>query len=74
MTGADVVTEEQIGFTIIFFLDPTSSRYQSYSMVSIVSAKLPDKEIIKIMTVKVENNSPPPTFGQVSANCQPTGY
>ena len=45
MTGADVVTKEQIGITIIFFLDPTSSRYQSYSMVRIVSAKLPDKEI-----------------------------
>ena len=45
VTGADVMTEEQIGITIIFFLDPTSSRYQSKGMVRIVSAKLPDKEI-----------------------------
>lgn len=41
MTGADIMTEEQIRITIIFFLYPASSRHQCQGMVRIVGAKVP---------------------------------
>ena len=43
VTGADVVTKEQIGVTIIFLCNPASSGHQRQGVVRVVSTKLPDQ-------------------------------
>ena len=52
MTGTDVMTKEQVGITVIFFLDPASSRHQSQGMVRIVGTKVPEEGIPAIKSLK----------------------
>ena len=44
MTGTGVMAEKQIRITIIFFLDPTSSRHKGKDAVRIMCAKLPESK------------------------------
>ena len=55
VAGADVMTEKQVGFTIILFLDPTSCRNHSKSMVWVVGTKLPGGEACNKQVFKLKS-------------------
>lgn len=44
VTGTDVMTEKQVGVTIVFLFDPAGSGHQSKGVVRVVGTKLPDRK------------------------------